>query len=195
MMDHRIRTIRTLLCLGLGCLFFGVGWLYVGAWFTALGLFMPVFASTCRCNSCNGGVSGTTPCEMQFVSSGISDANAECGDCDFYNGTWLLTRSPFPGTNAQTCVWTFDISPTHCIGSASTDVDQLRMSSEYSSPNHTLQIMFWSTVDTFAGFLRWRLIEAAAPTCSSFSSKEVTWNLDSSTGCQSDGTSGYVTAL
>lgn len=85
MTDPRLRTIRTLLCLGLSCLFFGVGWLWAGLGFTALGLFMPVFATASVCpTQCT-----TVPSSVSLTAGNIT--NGTCSSCADYNITTVLS--------------------------------------------------------------------------------------------------------
>jgi hypothetical protein len=85
-MDRRIAIIRCALFTALGAAFFGVGWFYAGAGFTALGLMMPVFA-TATCGPCGSSNSA----QVQVEVAGIVN-NGNCTTCADYNQAFVLSN-------------------------------------------------------------------------------------------------------
>ena len=111
-MDPRIRTIRFWLLAALGVVLVAADCdlpLLAAYALSPLGLFMPVFSTSCICGVCDN--SGAASCEMQIDISGMTN-NACAGDCSAFDGTYILAN-PIVDTGFD-CEWSATLSITEC---------------------------------------------------------------------------------
>jgi len=217
MIHPLVPVIRSyLICLAVtlscACQFPGAITLFAGFAWLPMGLIYPVLSAfSIICSGCSSAAHN----QYQIVISGISNGT-DCTDCSQYNGIWTVTSSTdyytyIGGSSPTICFWNYMINPCFCVGASSATeaaeekfaVNQIYLfigqivgrvvfsANSTSTDCHTLV-----GTTTWASKIIWEIAYGLGTLdCGGLSSYSFTFNSESSSGCNSDGSAALVTAL
>ncbi len=161
------------------------------------GLWVPQplrFAGGYPCCCCDGCTK--FPSQLEIVIAGIINDN--CSDCTDLNATYVLSRTDPSPVSATYCYWRYDFpEPRDCNNKAAW------IGAVISAATPPFIVTPWIRVELAQGsvgtshrfnFL-WEDLTWSVGDCTLISNREIPYLSRSGNGCDSDGTSMYITAL